>query len=159
MKPDGITAEVRRSLDAPPERVFGAFTTARMVGQWLSPSPEVPLTVLQYEFHVGGMYRFMYLLPGGRTMMVNGTFRSIAPPALITFSWNIEPPDEHAGLESEVTVKIRPAAGGTELLVRHELLTLGGSAARHAQGWSGAVDRLTVLLEGNAYESQEQRTC
>jgi uncharacterized protein YndB with AHSA1/START domain len=159
MKPDRTEAEVRRSLDADPERVFGAFATAAMVGRWLSPSTEIPLTVLRYEFRVGGAYRFMYSLPDGRTMKVNGIFRAIAPPALIAFSWNIEPPDEHAGLQSEVTVNITSAAGGTELLIRHEQLSLGGSAARHTLGWSGAAGRLIVLLEGNGFDSQEQRTC
>ena len=157
MKPD--QARVLRCLAAPPERVFGAFATAKMVGRWLSPSAEVPLTVLRYEFCEGGTYRFMYELPDGRTMKVNGIFRSIAAPALIAFSWNIEPPDEHAGLQSEVTVNITPTAGGTELLIRHEQLSLGGSAARHALGWSGAADRLMVLLEGNPLESQEQGPC
>lgn len=159
MKPDGTKAEVRRSLDASPRRVFNAFATASAVGRWLSPSTEIPLTVLRYEFRVSGTYRFMYLIPDGRTMVVNGMFRSIISPSLIAFSWCIEPPDEHASLKSEVTIHITQAARGTELLIRHEQLGLDGSAARHAQGWNGAADRLIVLLEGNPFNSQEQRTC
>jgi uncharacterized protein YndB with AHSA1/START domain len=37
-------------------------------------------------------------------MHVNGVFRVIEPPTGLIFSWNIEPPDEHAGMKSEVTV-------------------------------------------------------
>src|SRR5262245_11215778 len=45
-------------------------------------------------------YRFRYQVPGAPPMHVNGTFRAIDPPSRLAFSWNIEPPDEHAGLAS-----------------------------------------------------------
>jgi uncharacterized protein YndB with AHSA1/START domain len=146
MKPEETVAEVRRRLFAAPEKVFGAFAEAQLVRRWLSPSPEIVLTVLQFEFRVGGVYRFAYRVPGGQTMIVNGAYRTIEPPSKIVFSWNIEPPDEHAGLQSEVTVKITPDGDGVELLIRHEKLTLPGAPLRHAEGWRVALGQLTNLL-------------
>ena len=146
MKPEEIVAEIRRRLSAAPEKVFGAFAHAQLVRRWLSPSPEIALTVLQFEFRVGGVYRFAYRVPGGQTMIVNGAYRAIEPPSKIVFSWNIEPPDEHAGLQSEVTVRITPDGDGAELLIRHEKLTLAGAALRHAEGWRGALGQLINLL-------------
>jgi len=49
-------AEVRRRLNATPERVFAAFADAGLVARWLSPSPEIRLTVLQFDFREGGEY-------------------------------------------------------------------------------------------------------
>jgi len=86
MKPDAIVAEVRRRLPVTPERVFGAFADARLVSRSLSPSPEIELTVLQFDFRVGGAYRFAYRVPGGPTMLVNGMYRKIEPPSGIAFS-------------------------------------------------------------------------
>ena len=80
-------------------------------------------------------------------MIVNGVYRSIDPPSTIVFSWNIEPPDEHAGLQSEVTVTITPDGAGAELLIRHEKLTRAGAVERHAEGWRGALDQLTTLIK------------
>jgi uncharacterized protein YndB with AHSA1/START domain len=144
---DKTGAEVRRRFDAAPEKVFAAFAEARLVGRWLSPSPEITLTVLRFDFHVGGAYRFAYRLPEGETVIVGGTYRSIEAPSTIVFSWIIEPPDAHAGIESEVTVTITPDAGGAELLIRHEKFTRIDAVERHAEGWRGALDQLTALLE------------
>ena len=146
MSPDGTVAEVRRRLTASPARVFAAFADAAVVCQWLTPSPDVALTVLEFDFRIGGAYRFGYHIPGGGTMFVNGVYRAIEPPSTIVFSWNIERPDEHAGVRSEVTVTLTPAGTGTDLLIRHAQLTVPGAVERHAAGWLGAVERLAALL-------------
>jgi len=62
------------------------------------------------------------------------------------FSWDIQPPDEHAGVRSEVTVTLTPQGTGTDLLIRHAQLTAPGARERHAAGWSGAVDRLVAVV-------------
>jgi uncharacterized protein YndB with AHSA1/START domain len=146
MRPEAVVAEIRRRLSAKPERVFSAFADATLVSQWLMPSPEIKLVVLEFDFRVGGAYRFAYHAPGGRVMTVKGNYRSIEPASRIVFSWDIEPPDEHAGLQSEVIVAITPASDGCELHIRHERLTQVGAAERHSIGWSGALDQLTELL-------------
>lgn len=148
MRRDETVAEVRRHFAAPPAKVFGAFADAALVRRWLTPAPEVRLTVVAFDFRVGGAYRFAYDVPGRTTMFVNGTYRVIQPPSRIVFSWNIEPPDEHAGVRSEVTIELTPDGPGTELVVRHERLTPPGAAARHAAGWLGAFDQLMKLVEG-----------
>jgi uncharacterized protein YndB with AHSA1/START domain len=150
MSPEAAVAEIRRHFLAEPERVFSAFANAEMVSRWLRPSPEIKLTVLKLDFRVGGAYRFAYHVPDGQIMTVNGTYRSIERPSRIVFSWNIEPPDEHAGLQSEVVVVITAAGGGSELHIRHERLTQAGAATRHSEGWHGALDRLAALLSSAA---------
>lgn len=148
MNPEVAVAEVRRRFLVAPERVYAAFADANLISRWLTPSPQIKLVVLAFDFRVGGAYRFAYHVPGGQVMVVNGNYRSIVPPSRIVFSWNVEPPDEHAGLQSEVIVAITPAGNGSELHIRHERLTQDGAVARHSLGWLGALDQLGELVGG-----------
>ena len=146
MKPSG-SAEVRRHLSASPERVFEAFSSAEVVARWLTPAPDVKLTVIELEFREGGRYRFAYDSPEGQHMVVGGVYRRIEAPSRLVFSWLIEPPDVHAGVESQVTVSITPNADGTDLVILHERFERADANARHAQGWGGALEQLQQLLE------------
>jgi uncharacterized protein YndB with AHSA1/START domain len=138
--------EIRRVLSTGREEVFAAFADAALVAQWLRPSPEVKLTVLAFDFRVGGAYRFAYDAPDGRRGVVGGTYQAIERPSRIVFSWLIEPPDEHAGIESEVTVTLVARGGATELVIRHARFGRADADLRHAQGWGGALDLLEALL-------------
>jgi uncharacterized protein YndB with AHSA1/START domain len=151
---DEVHVELCRRLTATPQQVFAAFSEARLVSRWLTPSPDIALTVLQFDFRVGGIYRFAYRLPEGTTVIVGGSYQAIDPPSKIAFTWVIEPPDEHAGIESLVTVAITPDGGGTELRIRHEKLRRRDAVTRHAEGWRGALDRLATLfdLDGRQHE-------
>jgi uncharacterized protein YndB with AHSA1/START domain len=147
MKPNE-RAEVRRRLSASPERVFAAFSSAEVVSLWLTPAPDVKLTVLELDFREGGRYRFAYDTPEGQRMLVGGVYHKIEAPTRLEFSWLIEPPDEHAGIESQVTVSIAPSGDGSDLLIWHERFERADANARHAQGWAGAIEQLQQLLEG-----------
>jgi uncharacterized protein YndB with AHSA1/START domain len=127
--------------------VFAAFADAALVGRWLRPAPEIGLTVEAFDFRVSGLYRFVYHLPDAGNVRIGGAFRLIDRPSRIVFSWIIEPPDEHAGIESEVTVTITPDRDGADLLIRHEKLQRLDAVTRHAEGWRGALHRLAGLLE------------
>lgn len=143
---DNEAAEARRRFNVAPELLFAAFTDPLLVRQWLKPSPEVSLDILAYDFAPGGQYRFAYTTPGEPLMHVNGVFALIEPPSRIVFSWNIEPPDEHAGIRSEVRISITPVRGGAEIAIQHVNLARAGAPQRHAKGWRGAMEGLASFL-------------
>lgn len=143
---DKSCAEIRRHLAYAPEKVFAAFANAELITRWLTPSPEIRLTVLKFDFREGGAYRFAYHVPRATTVIVGGSYSEVKPPSKIVFSWVIEPPDEHAGIQSQVSVTITPDSRGSELLIRHEKLGRTDAIERHAAGWRGAIDQLTELF-------------
>jgi uncharacterized protein YndB with AHSA1/START domain len=79
-------------------------------------------------------------------MHVHGAFLEIVPPTGLAFTWIIEPPDEHAGIDSEVRVSIAGGPGGSTLTIVHERLDRAGAPERHTAGWLGALDRLESML-------------
>ncbi|MGD9979484.1 MAG: SRPBCC domain-containing protein [Hyphomonadaceae bacterium] len=141
-----LNAEVRRSYQAAPDLIFAAFADPALVRLWLKPGPDVSLDVLIYEFRPGGRYRFAYRTPGFPLMHVNGVFDVIDAPSRIVFGWNIEPPDEHAGIRSEVRVAITPVDSGSEVFIQHVNLSRPDAPRRHAEGWLGALGGLELLL-------------
>ena len=110
--------------------------------------------MLQFDFREGGSYRFAYHVSGATTVIAAGSYSVIEPPSKVVFSWVIEPPDEHAGIESEVSISITPDGNGSELVIRHERFVRADAIERHATGWRGAVDQLAELL---AQEEQHGR--
>jgi uncharacterized protein YndB with AHSA1/START domain len=146
MKTVSDAAVVRRYFAASPERVFSAFSNGNLVARWLRPDASIGLTLLEFDFRIGGRYRLAYHVPDGTTMVVGGVYRAIDRPSAIVFSWLIEPPDEHAGIESEVTVAIAPTGAGSELHIRHEKFGRADATTRHAEGWAGAFELLDQLL-------------
>ena len=143
---DETSATVRRRFEAAPSVVFAAFADPGLVERWLKPSPEVLLEVLAYDFAPSGHYRFAYTTPGEPLMHVSGTFALIEAPSRIVFSWNIEPPDRHAGVSSEVRVSIASIAGGAELTIQHVNLSRLGAPRRHVDGWRGALEGLAAFV-------------
>jgi uncharacterized protein YndB with AHSA1/START domain len=148
MSVPGAGVEVRRRLSASTEKVFAAFSNATLVAKWLRPSPHVMLTVLEFDLRPGGAYRFAYDVPG-REAHDRGRHVSLdRPPTRIVFSWLIEPPDEHAGIDSEVTVTLVSRGDATDLTIRHAKFGRADVDERHAEGWRGALELLDALASG-----------
>jgi len=146
--------ELSRFLRASPDRVFDAFADATLVARWLRPAQDVQLTVLALDFRPGGAYRFAYDVPGGQRMVVGGSYSAIERPRRIVFSWLIEPPDEHAGIDSEVVVTLTPRDAGTLITIRHARFGRADADLRHEQGWQGALDLLDAQLQGQGRQER-----
>jgi uncharacterized protein YndB with AHSA1/START domain len=147
MSGDDLLVQVERVLVAAPARVFRAFADPQLLPRWLTPSPEIAMRVDGLDFREGGAYRFVYTLPDRTEVSIGGIYRAIQPPTRLVFTWIIDPPDEHAGIESEVSVSIQPAGKGSRLTIRHLGWPMTTAARRHRGGWLGALDQLAPLLE------------
>lgn len=137
------TLEIRRTIPAPRERVFDAWTQAKELNKWSAPSPMTPKA--EVDLRVGGRYRIVMHGPDGVEMCVGGVYRAIERPSKLVYTWRWE---ESPMGDSIVTVEFIDRGKATEVLLRHEGLTDPESRARHEHGWQGCLDNLVSLMGG-----------
>jgi uncharacterized protein YndB with AHSA1/START domain len=87
-----------------------------------------------------GKFKFG-LVFGGNSFTLAGVYRAVEAPKRLAFSWGIE----GAGDDSEVTVQLEPARGGTSLLLTHRGLRPEDLAQNDA-GWRELFGRLDEAL-------------
>ena len=132
----GFTIE--RTLAAPAERVFRAWTDPEELIRWLSPSPDGSAEV---DLRVGGRFRIV-MSGGGREIEHTGEYREVEAPHRLVFTWVSEFTDG----ESVVTVEMHPITGSrTRLVLSHERLPVE-HAKSHEQGWGTFVEALKEHL-------------
>lgn len=143
------TLVLRRQYAAVPEVVFQVWTTPDSMRRWFRPSKEFTHQIIEVDLRVGGQYRVAFESPEGVVDVVSGEFLEVTPPYKLVYSWIWEEPNEHAGVDTQVTVEFLEQDGGTELVLTHERFTRAEMKESHLGGWSGALDLLGESLAQN----------
>ena len=139
-EPLGPPLVVRRTLPAPPERVFAAWLHPESMARWLSPFADAAAVV---DPRVGGTFRIV-MRGLGQEIEHTGEYREIDPPHRLVFTW-ISP--YTGSLPSLVTIELEPLPPGdrTELTLTHERLP-AGQVEPHRGGWGTILAHLETHL-------------
>lgn len=137
---------VRRVIQARRSRIFEAFSRPDLLAQWFTPSAEISLEALDFDFVTDGRFRLRYTLPDGRRPVVGGTYERIAPPEEIILSWIWEAPDPLADIPMRVLFHFVEKDDATEVVITHEGLPSDTACTIHADGWKAALDSLVRYM-------------
>ena len=87
--PNEREIRVERVFDAPPERVFAAYTDPESIPQWWGPRGTTT-TVEELEAKTGGRWQFRSRNADGSEIVFRGIFREVSAPERIvqTFEWD-----------------------------------------------------------------------
>ena len=140
----GFALAVERTIAAPPERVFDAFTQAQQLARWLGPTDEYGITVHALEVRPGGRYRVEMKHSGGNVHVVGGVYEEVSRPNRLVFSWRWENKPEDG--TSRITVSFEPKGTGTRVSLVQEQLPTAAARDAHTQGWNGCLDKLVRLF-------------
>ena len=139
-----VTLRLRRTLSAPPERVFRAWTTPEEMKQWKAPG-DMTTPVAEVDLRVGGKYRIHMRGPDGALHRLVGAYRLVDRPNKLVYTWRWED-DPDAG-ETLVTVEFLSRGNATELVLTQELFHTEDLRQRHEMGWTKCFEKLTQLVE------------
>jgi uncharacterized protein YndB with AHSA1/START domain len=138
----GVTLEVRKTIDATPERLFAAWTDPNQLIAWWGPEG-VACTGAEIDLRLGGRYRIGNRLNDGNEIWIVGTFEAIDRPRLLTYSWLVEGVQADA---ERVTVRFETRGSATEVIVTHERIPNAALRDQHAYGWRGCLDGLAEYI-------------
>lgn len=105
---------ISRTIGAPQDLVFEAFTQVRHLSRWWGPEG-FTTTTRSFEFRVGGVWDFVMRGPDGTDYQEWITWREITPPERIALLHG-ESSDDPDAFESVLTFE--PAGDGTRIVLR-----------------------------------------
>ena len=141
----GITFRLQRRFDAPPEKVFRAWTDPEALKRWWCPEGWIPAEI-EIDLRVGGSYRIgMRRRSGGAMVAVRGPFLEVRAPENLAYTWQWENAFEHMP-QARVTVQFVAEDGATVVVLTHESLPEVGICLQHRSGWIAAWQRLEQAL-------------
>ena len=142
---DKLSLEIIRIINAPPDRVYAAWTDPAQLKEWWGPE-SARTRNFAADVRVGGKYRWDLTNQEGEEMSVFGEYRELVPGKKIVFTWKWDDDEIWENRTSIVIVELSDREGGTQLLLKHEQLPSEESRDRHNEGWNGVLDRLEKFL-------------
>ena len=133
---------LKRRLNAPPEKVYAAWTEPKKIVKWFGPDAG-PVKQASADVRVGGRYAVKFHTEDGEEHNVGGIYREVVPNQKLVFTWAWESTPER---ESLVTIDLKRAGDGTDMTLIHEQFFDEDARDRHQQGWTGALNKLEKLL-------------
>lgn len=133
-----------RSLPAPRDKVFRAWTDPEALTRWWGPDGYAT-PIAEVDLRVGGGYRLgMRKLPAGELFYLVGTYREVRPPERLVYTWRWEAEPELG--ETLVTVEFHDRGDRTEIVLTQEFFPNAQVRQDHVKGWTGCLDRLAAAL-------------
>lgn len=146
MKKSPVPLVVQRRIQSSRDSLLSAFSSAEALSQWFTPDPENRVEVLDFDFVVGGCFRFRYTMADGRRPVVGGVYETLVKPSRIVMRWIWEAPDPLADIPMRVTFDFIGDTGVTDVIVTHEGIPSDQACTIHQNGWEGSLDRLECYL-------------
>jgi uncharacterized protein YndB with AHSA1/START domain len=133
---------LKRRLNAPPEKVYAAWTDPEKIAKWFGPDAGA-VQRAETDVRIGGRYTIVFETEDGEEHHVSGAYREVVPDRKLVFTWAWRSTPERQSL---VTVSIRPDGSGSLLTLLHEQFFDEAARDRHEHGWTGSLDKLERYL-------------
>ena len=144
---DKPVLDIERRYDAPPERVWQAWTDPQALSRWFGPGDEGSVFQADMDVRPGGRYTIAFRTLDGEEHRVSGVYDEVVKPRKLSFSWAWQSTPERV---SFVTVRLDADGGGTRMSFRHERFFDRAARDNHERGWTATLAKLDRLMGANA---------
>jgi len=143
------TFVVERIYDAPPERVFAAWSDPKVKAQWFAGPDEWDNSDHELDFRVGGREHLSGGLPDGPTYSYDATIQDIVPNERIIHTYDMHLDGKRISV-SVATVEFLSAGEGTRLVLTEQGAYLDGldDPRQREQGTNELLEALKNYLQG-----------
>jgi len=141
------TIRLHRVLQAPPERIYRAFTTAAALVKWMPPHGFV-CEVETMDVRPGGHFRMAFINLGtGERSSFGGTYLELTPNTRIRNSDQFDDPLLPGSMIT--TVDLRAVSCGTEVHIEQEGVPEMIPEEACYLGWQQSLQLLSLLVEAD----------
>jgi uncharacterized protein YndB with AHSA1/START domain len=139
------TVHIRRTFQAPVERVFDAWTSEEVMRRWWQAELGWETSAAEVDLRVGGEVRVVMRDPakdeeyGG-----GGRYTEVQPPNRLAFTWIWDRDSRRTLIE----IDFEEADGATTVSFTHTGLLDEEAVRSHEGGWGRILDNLGRMLEG-----------
>jgi uncharacterized protein YndB with AHSA1/START domain len=138
----GPSLTLKRWLNAPPAKVYAAWTDPEKLMGWFGPR-EAKMLGAKVEARVGGRFHALFSTPDGEEHSVSGVYREVVPNRKLVFTWAWRSTPDRQSL---VTIALKAEGAATLLTLTHEQFFDEAARDRHGIGWGGSLDKLEALF-------------
>jgi uncharacterized protein YndB with AHSA1/START domain len=112
--PSDTEIRIERVFDATPELLWECHSDPELLSRWLGPN-RLKMTVEQFDFRVGGSYRYVHSDDEGNEYVFFGEFLEIEPVESMTWTFNfVMDPQPPPSIDR---IRFEPAADGVTKMV------------------------------------------
>lgn len=142
---------LKRVIDAPPEKVYRAYTDPAILSQWFAPKPW-SISDAVIEPRVGGRFNFLMHGPNGERFPNSGIFLEVVPNRRLISTDAFTPSWKPSGAPFMVArIDLEPTADGKTRYTATASHWNEASMKQHEQmgfheGWGTVADQLNELV-------------
>ncbi len=136
-----LTLSLTRMLHASPKAVYDAWLDPATISRFMAGGADQRVTEAKTDPRVGG--RFRIVMTSDRDIAHEGVYKDLVPHSLIRFTWE----SPYSPADSEVTIRLTPVDGGTELALSQVRFLSESARDGHRGGWTHILERLDATLQ------------
>ena len=137
-----LTVNLKKTINAPIERVFDAWLDPAMLTRFILPDPAMPQPEVENDPREGGRFTIVMHV-GDDRLPHTGTYLTVERPRRLRFSWK----SAYSPDDSTVTLDFTAIdADTTRVELTHVKFLHEEARSDHEGGWGNILDKLVEVI-------------